>query len=193
MYLTHSFVAISQDKLDYLFFYLTEEYIEEQKYLREKLNPILERFARDLMDKAALVKAFDKDIKNANKELASHINQKFSYDSIIEFNDKKHKPGLLILNSDIQNFNTKENAWIYISLSDFIDKKGNVSLLPINTFFDMLKDAVLSDKNLFDEIKRYIKNKKAVSAHNMIELKPGIFGFSIDLKEAFNFLREMKK
>ncbi len=188
MYLTHSFVAISKGKLNYLFFYLTEDYIEEQEFLRKKLNPILERFGRDLLDKAAIVKAFDKDIENANKELADHFDQEFSCNTIIEINNKKDKPGLLIMNSDIRNFDTKENEWIYISLSDFIDEKGNVVLLSMIAFFNMLKEAVLSDKNLFDEIKQYLKKKKSVSAYKMIELKPGIFGISIDLKEAFNFL-----
>ena len=36
MYLTHSFVAIKKGSLDYLFFYLTEDYIEEQVNLRKQ-------------------------------------------------------------------------------------------------------------------------------------------------------------
>ncbi len=193
MYLTHSFVAISKGELDYLFFYITEEYIEEQEFLRKKLNPILERFGRELLEKAALVKAFDKDIEFANNELTEKFDQKFSQETISSINNKMEKPGLLILNSDLKSFDPKEHNWLYVSLDGFIDDKGNVILISMIAFFDMLKEAVLNGKNLFEEAKDYINKQKAISAHEMVELKPGIFGVSIDLKEAFNFFRGLKK
>ena len=41
--------------------------------------------------------------------------------------------------------------------------------------------------------KAYIRSEKVISAHKMIELRPGICGISFDLKEAFNFFKESKR
>ena len=60
-------------------------------------------------------------------------------------------------------------------------------------FFDILTEAINNGEDLFEEARNYIKMQKAISAHKMIELKPGIFGISWDLKETFNFFKELRK
>ncbi len=193
MYLTHSFVAIKKSDLDYLLFYITENYVEAQVKLTEQLNPLLEDLGRNLLDKGAVVKAFDRDIANANIELAEKFDQEFTRDIIISINDKMEKPGLLILNSDIQSFDPKEHKWLFISLRDFLDDWGALKIFKMKEFFDILTKAINDNEDLFEEAKDYIKKEKAISAHKMVELKPGIFGISWDLKETFNFFKELKK
>lgn len=70
MYFSHSFVAIKKGELDYLMFYITEEYLQQQIRLKEQLNPLLEDLGRNLLEKGAEIKAFDRDLDFANKELS---------------------------------------------------------------------------------------------------------------------------
>jgi hypothetical protein len=193
MYLTHSFVAIKKGELDYLLFYVTETYVESQIKLTQQLSPMLEELGRNLLDKGAVVKAFDRDIDSANRELAERFDQDFTREIIISINDRMEKPGLLILNSDIRSFNPEEHKWVYISLKDFMDDWGALKMYKIKEFFDVLTKAINEGEDLFEKAKDYIIKKKAISAHKMVELKPGIFGISLDLKETFNFFKYLKK
>lgn len=192
MYLTHSFVATKKGNLDYLLFYITENYVEAQAKLKEQLNPLLEEFGRNLMDRGSVVKAFERDISKANRELAKKFDQKFTRDIIISINDKMEKPGLLILNSDIQSFDPKEHNWLFISLRGFFDDLGSLKIFKIKEFFDIMTKAINDGENLFEKAKNYIRMEKAISAHKIVELKPGIFGISWDLKETFNFFKELR-
>jgi hypothetical protein len=192
MYLTHSFVAIKKGELDYLMFYITEDYVQQQVRLKEQLNPLLEDLGRNLLDKGAVVKAFDRDLDSANRELTKKFDQEFTRDIIISFDNQMEKPGLLILNSDIESFDPKNHQWIYISFREFLDEFGGVKIYKLKEMFDFLTTSIKENKDLFNEAKNYLKKEKAVSAHKMVELKPGIFGISLDLKETFNFFNQMR-
>jgi len=193
MYLTHSFVTIRKGSLDYLVFYVTEDYVEEQINLTQQLSPLLEELGRNFLDRGALIKPFKKDIEAVNKELRDIFSQEFTRDVIISLNDKLERPGLLILNADLKSFDPREHSWIYLSLQDFISNSGMVQLYNMKSFFDSLSDAVNSGEDLIGKAKSYVIKKKAISAHKMIEIKPGIFGISFDLKETINFLKQFKK
>jgi len=192
MYLTHSFVAVKKGELDYLMFYITEDYVQQQVKLKEQLNPLLEDLGRNLLDKGAVIKAFDRDLDSANRELSERFDQEFTRDIIISFDHQLEKPGLLILNSDIESFDSKNHQWIYISFRDFLDEYGGVKIYKLKELFDFLSKSIKENKDLFKEAKDYLKKEKAISAHKMVELKPGIFGISLDLKETFNFFNQMR-
>ena len=192
MYLTHSFLAIKKGHLDHLFFYLTEDYVENQIKLKEQLTPLLTEFARNLLDKGAVVKAFEKDIAVVSKEVEQKFDQKFSIDKIVSFNQRIETPGLLVINSDFDTFNPKENEWLYISFRDYIDDYGNLRFRDLKDLLDVLTTICLGNENLFKSALEYLRKEKSVDAHKIIELKPGIFGISLDLKEAFNFIRNWK-
>jgi hypothetical protein len=189
MYLTHSFVAIKKGHLDYLFFYLTEDYVEAQTKLREQLTPLLTEFGRNLLDKGAIVKAFDKDISSVGKEVAEKFDQDYTREKIVKY----RQPGLLIVNCDFETFNPKKNDWLYISFRDFIEDNGAVKVFSLKELLDTLTTICLSDQNLFEEALDYMQKKSAFNAQEIIELKPGIFGISFDLKEAFKFIRNWRQ
>ncbi len=192
MYLTHSFVAIKKGELDYLMFYITEDYVEQQVKLKEQLNPLLEELGRNLLDKGAVVKAFDKDVNSANRELTDEFDQEFTRDIIVSFDHQMEKPGLLILNSDINSFDPKNHKWLYISFREFLDEYGGVKIYKLKKLFDILVSSIKENKDLFKEAEIHLKKEKAISAHKMVELKPGIFGISLDLKETINFFDQLR-
>lgn len=192
MYLTHSFVAIKKGELDYLMFYITEDYVEQQVKLKEQLNPLLEELGRNLLDKGAIIKAFDRDVNSANKELTEKFDQEFTRDIIISFDHQMERPGLLILNSDINTFDPKNHKWLYISFRDFLDEFGGVKIYKLKELFDILVSAIKENKDLFKKAENHLKKQKTISAHKMVELKPGIFGISLDVKETFNFFNQLR-
>ncbi len=192
MYLTHSFVAINKGELDYLMFYITEDYVEQQVKLKEQLNPLLEDLGRNLLDKGAVIKAFERDLDSANRELTERFDQEFTRDIIMSFDHQMEKPGLLILNSDIKSFDPKSHKWLYISFRKFLDEYGGVRIYKLKEMFDILVSAIKENRDLFKEAEIYLKKEKAISAHKMVELKPGIFGISLDLKETFNFFNQLR-
>lgn len=85
MYLTHSFVAIKKGQLDYLFFYLTEDYVQKQEQFRKKIDPLLEDFGRSLLTKGAIVKAFDNDTSFVNSEVVNKWKQQEDLHEIVFF------------------------------------------------------------------------------------------------------------
>ena len=192
MYLTHSFVAIKKGELDYLMFYITEDYVEQQVRLQEQLNPLLEDLGRNLLDRGAVIKAFNRDLAFANRELTDKFDQDFTREIIISFDHQMEKPGLLILNSDIESFDPKSHKWIYLSFREFLDEYGGVKIYKLKEMFDILTSAIKENKDLFKEAENYLKKEKAISAHKMVELKPGVFGISLDLKETFNFFNRLR-
>lgn len=192
MYLTHSFVAIKKGHLDYLFFYLTEDYIQEQTELRKRIDPLLEGFGRQLLDKGALVKAFDKDISSTKEEVIDKWKQQENLHDIVFFKDNKHTPGLLMVNKDFEEFNPKDDQWLYISFRDFMDDFGNFKIFELQQLLTTFAEICNSDKDLFEEAKSYIRKNEAVEAHKILEIKPGIFGISLDVKEAINFVKNWK-
>lgn len=193
MYLKHSFIAIKQGDLDYLLFYITEEYVQNQERLRKQLNPLLETLGRDLGDKGAVIRAFNSEISRVNKELTERFDQEFKREIIISIENRMEKPGLLILNSDIQSFDPKDNSWIYISFREYLDDFGNLKVYDVQKLFDTIKNAINNGDNLFEKAHQYLRKEKTESAYKIIELKPGAFGISLDLKETFNFLKQMIK
>lgn len=61
MHITSRYVGTSMENFNYLFFLLTEDYIEEHLAVQETLSRALVRFGRSIGDKGALVRPFPGD------------------------------------------------------------------------------------------------------------------------------------
>jgi len=191
MFVTHSFVGIKKGQLNYLFFYLTEDYVQQQETLKNQLEPLLEEFGRNLLDKGAIVKAFGRDVENTNQEIKNKWEQT-DYRDVVFFNEDNQMPGLLLIDTDFNEFNPKSDQWLFISLRDYMNEFGQVRIFELQSLLKALADICNSEQNLFDEAKSYIRKNESKEAHKILELKPGVFGMSIDLKEAYNFIKHWK-
>ena len=69
MHITHSYMGAIKRPYRCLFFLLLEDYIEAQTQFANELDLHLERFARNLGDKAALVRTFMGDIDTVRQEI----------------------------------------------------------------------------------------------------------------------------
>jgi hypothetical protein len=172
-----------------MFFYLTEDYIQEQTKLKEKIDPILEDFGRNLLSKGAVVKAFDKDIHKVNQEVMDKWTQQEDLKKVVFYGDENQTPGLLMINVDFQIFNPHKHQWLYVSFRDYMNEFGEIKIFEIQSLLANLAKICNSNQDLFKEAKSHIRGSEALEAHKILEIKPGMFGISLDLKEAIKFIK----
>ena len=61
MYVTTNYLGVRKGSLRYLFFLLSEDYIESNKRIAEALRPLQEKFAKDLGASGAIVRPTEGD------------------------------------------------------------------------------------------------------------------------------------
>lgn len=100
-------------------------------------------------------------------------------------------PGLFVIDKDFDDFNPREDQWLYfnfgrqiydssISLDEYEDTLG--------TFAEIISNP---ERDFFEEALPIVRKLKLAEAAEIFEAKPSIFGFSIDLKKAASILMSM--
>lgn len=187
MWITHRFIGITKDDTDYLFFLLLEDYIDEQTQFYKELSLELERFARNLGERGALVKPFTGDIEEARKSV---LEKGWSPDQEEEI---KKTPAILLINTDFNEFDPRDHQWAVLNFGNRLYE----GIPGVYKFRDILielaKIISKEDGNPFRFIENIHKEIKAENALKVFEAKPNIFGFSIDLVKAGELLLEKIK
>ena len=188
MYITHSYIGTKKGEVDYLVFYLTEEYIEEQINLTQQIQPMLNYLGEHLLNKGAVIQPFKGRIGQNNQELLEKWRKIFEEDQYSRrLYDDIDRPALLILNTEINNL-TKDN-FLLISLRDF-EENGNFNIYEIKEFFQTLIEIAHSDINLIKQTKKYIKRKNLKDTKTIMNINPSLFGIGINGKEAMKALKK---
>src|SRR5436190_21849155 len=126
MYVTTRYVGVQRGGVDYLFFLLTEDYIQEYKKIADGLMPLLEGFARDLGDAGALVRPFPGGEKAT---LGDALRKHWREDRIQP--TKSTLPALLVTDVDFDDFDPDCNNHLYISLRDAMDDSGEIRVFEL--------------------------------------------------------------
>lgn len=188
MYATTSYLGIERGRLNYLFFLVTENYIETNQRIAEALHPLLTEFAKELGDTGAVVKPFD---EHASKTFEEVINKFWS--TALHDQLRERTPGLLILACDLRAFDPTRDAYIFVSFRDSMDEYGNVKAFEVRDLLNVLTQASRKT-DLFESVRKYLQDRKrteaASTAWEAVQLKPGVFGFSLDLKTVARALRQ---
>ncbi|MDO4694437.1 MAG: hypothetical protein Q4A62_07420 [Eikenella sp.] len=186
MYITADYLNIHQGNARYLFYLLTEDYIEEQKNIKEQFAPLMNRFSRNISQNI-LVTPYEKDASKTLNQVIEKLGDNFK--------EKIAKtPSLLILDKSLESFNPEKDQHIFIHFREFIDDYGNIKIFPIKELLELLAEWSLHEdtEGLFQLFKEYQnkKNKKelATKVYDSLELTPNIAGIGIDLKSAINLL-----
>ena len=188
MYITHSYIGTNRGEVDYLIFYLTEEYIEEQVNFTQQIQPMLNYLGEHLLNKGAVVQSFKNKIGQNNEELLQKWKKIFEEDQYSRrlYNDVD-RPALLIINTEINNL-TKDN-FLLISLRDF-EENGNFNIYEIKEFFQTLIEIVHSDIDLIEQTKKNIKRKNLKDTKTIMNINPSLFGVGINGKEAMKAFKK---
>jgi len=185
MFITTRFIGMRKDGMNYLFLLLTEDYIESHRRMTEDLEPLLRKFARDLGETGALVRPFRGDEEVTKQDIL--------------FKDWKEKekrrleqtPGILVIDVDFDEFSPRSNHWFHISLRDAMSQYGDVSVFELQELLSTLAESCRRGENIFDLTDEIARRKAMGELYDSFELKPGMFGFSFDIKKGIEFFRSM--
>lgn len=176
MFVTHSYLGAVMGGFRCLFFLLIEDYIEEQTQFMKDLEIYLEKFARDLREAAPLWRPFKGDIERTREEFlqknwGSH-----------ERHEIEKTPAILMINVDFREFDPQLHPWFHLS---FGRRRGPLPAAhEVGAMLSTLASIVReSDQDIFDAAKRLKNEIRLSDATGVFEAKPGVFGFSIDLKK----------
>lgn len=191
MLVTTRYVGVQRGKLDYLFFLLTEDYIEANVRIAESLSPLLVKFARDLGDSGALVRPFSGEEKST---LGDALKKGWSKEEIERM--RLDLPALLITDVDFDDFDPKTSKHLIIYLRGSINENGEIKIFELA---ELLNELALGAriKDLFGVANDYLEaqRKKGLkeASWDTVELKPGAFGIKVDLKKGIEFLKSLRR
>jgi hypothetical protein len=191
MYVTTRYVGVQRGGVDYLFFLLTEDYIQEYRKIADGLMPLLEGFARDLGDAGALVRPFPGGGKDT---LGDALRKHWREDRIKP--TKSTLPALLVTDVDFDDFDPESNNHLYISLRDAMDNSGDIKVFELK---ELLDELVLGARigDLFGVASDYFleqkRKKSKQAAVDVVEVRPRIFGVSLDVKKGIEFLKSLRQ
>jgi len=185
MHITHSFKGSIQGKFRYSFFLLFEDYIQAQSSFAREFDLRLERFARNLRDDGVVVRPFLGDIERTRSDILSkNWTEK-------EKNQFRNTPGLLVIDTDFDEFNPREHRWLYLNFGGQIFDSP-VEIDEYKDILESLAEIVANPEgDFFKEALPIVRKLKLASVAEIFEAKPEIFGFSVDLKKAASILRSM--
>lgn len=183
MYVTSRYLGTEIRGLRYLFYLLTEDDIRGQKKLGEGFSNLLDVFTRQLGDYPPVVQPFVGD----ERETTTHVMEKNWAPSEREI--IRSTPGFLVISVDFTEFQPNKDDWIYISLREFMSEAGEVNIFGIRDAFEVIVEACRAGVNIFTTVHNYYAEQTGKKAVDSIELKPGLFGFGIDLKGIVAMLR----
>ena len=172
MLVTRTYLSTTRGPYRYLFFLLVQDYVEEQQEFSRELQASLERFARDLDDEAALVRPFPGDIGATRRQVL---------DKRWPARAKRRiqiTPNLLMIDRDFDTFDPKQHLWLQIT----IPLHGREA--ETGRVLQRLARLITSepDEDVFRRA-RSIARRSRLKLGTILEVKPGVFGVSLDLWE----------
>ncbi len=187
MYVTTNYVGIRKGSVRYLFYLLTQDYIQDNVAIQQGVTSLLKGFARDLAGDGALVMPFDGTASENLTAATNRMDRKFI--------EGMHSltPALLILGCDLQEFDPHINQHLIISLRDSMDEYGNIKVFEVQALLEALVTAS-RDSGLFEKIDSYLTDVKdsgrSSALWDSVQIRPNFFGVGMDLKAAIDVFRK---
>jgi hypothetical protein len=193
VYVTTNYLGVHKGVVNYLFFLLTEDYIEAKGGIADALRPALVRFGKGLGASGAVVVPFEGE---ATSNLERVINPGGGEESTLQKLVKGRTPGLLVLDSSLQDFDPARHRFLFISLRDSIGEFGDVKVFEVEELLQMLTQAAAA-VGLFEAVEKYQNKKNKTGAARLLsdstQLRPSFMGISVDLKQAYAAYKAWRK
>ena len=169
--LVSSFLDVQLGKQKYLFFLITwNDYVTT---LSKVLDDQWQAFGADLGPRGSVIRAYQRHAKNSFGEVMAKTWPK----DIRERFDNEQDPFILVIDRDFAVFNPGEHPWTIIWMSDFFKEPEKIYRL-----FGSLARRVERGEDIFEYVQSLARKQKVKKAGKYFELKPGIFGASVDIK-----------
>ncbi len=174
------FLGVARGKYDYLFFLVTDLYWLQSGGLSSFARVLEDTFARRLGRHGAVVTSFSENVEeNYHRVLSKNWPPE-----VHEILENPRDPKLMVIASDFDEFDPQNHPY---ALIDFRDYRGDT-----DAFLEILRElekVVTTGQDLFQwwESKATESESLVGRAREAAELKPGIWGFSFDLKKFFKW------
>jgi hypothetical protein len=179
MQITHSYLGTTTGRFRCMFFLLFEDYIEAQNGLSNDLKLEIERFARNMGDSGVVVAPFAGDVPttqgNVRDKHWPHESVELLYET----------PAMLMIDKDFDEFDPRYHPWILFHFG-----RGEQDAAKFRSLLQKIAEAVTDgSKDPFKIVEKALQLEQLSSASKSIQLKPGVFGISIDLRSAWDALK----
>lgn len=156
----------------YLFFIVN--WNDYSNSITESLEKNIATFGRDLGLQGTVIQAYE----NAKAQTFEEIKEKgnWPYDVHARF-DSELYPFMVLINTDFATFDPENNEWAIVWFSDFSENPNSISEI----FASLIRKMQRGD-SLFNYFNSLTRKKAAKKFIGYFEMKPGIFGFSVDIK-----------
>jgi hypothetical protein len=173
-----AFWPVENRQFRYLFFIVN--WSDYSNSITSSLERNLETFGEDLGIKGAVIQAY----KAKKYETFQEVKEKANWPIVVRDRiDSEDYPFMLIINTDFKSFDPQEHKWGIIWFSDFA---GNPDTIP--KILGNLIKKIKQDEDIFNYFGALNLKQDAKEFMKYFEMKPGIFGFSIDIKAFLNDL-----
>jgi len=172
--LVSSFDRTKIGDFDYLFFVVTwADYVTP---ITEQINTQVDPFGSDLGLKGMVVRAFN----TASYETASEVTTKDWPKEIRERFEMEQDPFMVIINKDFHEFDPKKHPWSIIWFSEYENNPDRIYKI-----FGQLARKTRKGENIFQYLHSIASKKKLSKWNKYFEIKPELYGVSIDVKAIF--------
>jgi hypothetical protein len=182
MRITHSYLGVGLGGARYLFFLLYQDYLEAEATLSRELNVELQRFARNLKGFGAVVAPFAGDAEASRQHV---LNKRWPADAAAML---RRTPALLMIDIDFDEFDPSRHRWAAIHLETGPDAASQTGAL-----LGRLAAAINDGADPFELLAAAMREASIAKLADAIELKPGVFGLSVDLRHVWGTLRRILK
>jgi hypothetical protein len=166
-----SFIPVVAGKQEYLFFLVTwNDFVTR---ITEELGKHREAFGEALGLQGSVVQSF----RSATGKTFQEVLLKPWPPKIVERMKSEQDPFMLIIGEDFEKFDPKVHRWSLVWFSDFWKKPDSIWRV-----FAVIAQKVQRGDSIFDYFYDVSRKEKYASFSKHFEIKPGVFGTSIDVK-----------
>ena len=166
-----SFIPIETGEQKYLFFLVTwNDFVTP---ITEELLKQREAFGEALGLHGSVIQAY----RSATGETYQEVLWKHWPTKVTERMKSEQDPFMLVIGEDFKKFDPNTHKWSLVWFSDFWKKKDSIWRV-----FAALAQKVRNGEDIFDYLEGVSRKKKYTAISKYIEIKPDLFGTSIDVK-----------
>jgi hypothetical protein len=109
-------------------------------------------------------------------------------------NEQRHDlgyvPSVLFMEKSLDEFDPQTDRYLHIRADPYISASGSFNDVQFSRFLKTMEKWIKSDLNIIRQIEDYHRDEARKDFLTSFEMKPGIFGCSVDAKKLLSYLKK---
>jgi hypothetical protein len=177
-----TFLDVDLGKGRYLFFLVT--WTDYQSQIKQELDKNWLPFGADLGVDGTAIRAYDQAINSTMDE----VHMKPWPPKVLDQMQREQDPYMLIIDRPFGQFDPTEHRWNIIWFSRFQETPGSIYRL-----FGCLARKVKAGEDIFEWAGSLARKEKYAEFAKYFQVKPGLFGVTLDVKAIFQDMAGLQK